>query len=132
MMSNQRRPRRCGTFIRMTIDGRTDSGQIMKRLLCVILLLAMAGAAPRYGDHEYLMYWLDEKGERHEVRTTQDWLKRREDVLKAVQLVMGEMPKREKAPLEMKVEEETPLGELRRLKISFASDAKTRGGADPV
>src|SRR5438046_9394069 len=98
----------------------------MKRLLWVILLLAMAGAAPRYGDHQNLMYWLDEKGERHEVKSAEDWLKRREDILKEVQLVMGEIPKREKGPLEMKVEEEAVVGELRRLKISFASDAKTR------
>ena len=105
----------------------------MKRLpraaWVVVVMLATAGTAPRYSDHQDLMYWLDENGTRHEVRTKEEWLKRREHILEAVQLVMGEMPKQEKVLLEMKQEEETAVGELRRLKISYRSDAKTRVGA---
>src|SRR5258706_11677816 len=92
--------------------GRASSAQIMKRLLCVIFLLAMVAAAPRYGDHQNLLYWLDEKGERHEVKSSEDWLKRREDILKQVQLGMGGMPKGKKGLLEMKGEEEAAVGGL--------------------
>jgi dienelactone hydrolase len=49
--------------------------------------------------------------------------------VEAVKLVMGEMPKQEKAPLEMRQEEEAAVGELKRLKISYQTDAKTRVGA---
>jgi hypothetical protein len=101
----------------------------MNRLPCVIFLLAIIGAAPRNVDHQDLTYWLDEKGDRHEVRSPEDWLKRRESILKSVQLVMGETPNGQKVPLEMRVQEEAAVGELRRLKISFASDANTRVGA---
>jgi dienelactone hydrolase len=92
-------------------------------------MLAMAGAAPRYEDHQDLMVWLDEKGERHEVKTREDWQKRREQVLEAVQLVMGPLPKRQNVPLEMKQEQEAMVGDLRRLKISYRTDASTRVGA---
>src|SRR6266850_4298890 len=105
----------------------------MKRLareMCIVIwMLAMVGGAPRYGDHQDLMYWIDEKGERHEVRSKEDWLKRRGDILEALKLVMGEMPKREKMPLEMKEEEVVAVGALKRLKISYRTDAKTRVGA---
>ena len=82
------------------------------KVLCVIALLCVAvGAAPI------------------DVKTKEEWAKRRQEVLENVQLVMGQMPKGEKAPLEMKLEEEAAVGELRRLKISYRTDAKTRVGA---
>ena len=101
----------------------------MRGIALVSLMLAVGGAAPRYLDHQDLMHWIDEKGERHEVKNAQDWQKRREHVLENVKLVMGIMPAGEKTPLEMKVEEEAAVGELRRLKISYQTDPKTRVGA---
>src|SRR5436190_14077186 len=98
----------------------------MRGIGFVTLMVGMGGAAPRYGDHQDLMYWIDETGERHEVKNVQDWQKRREHVLENVKLVMGKMPAGEKTPLEMKVVEEAAVGELRRLKISYQTDAKTR------
>src|SRR6185503_13560568 len=83
------------------------------KLLCVVALLCVGvDAAPM-----------------SEVKTKEDWEKRREQVLENVKLVMGQMPKREKVPLEMKQEEEAAVGELRRLKISYRTDARTRVGA---
>ena len=95
----------------------------------VFAMLTLGGAAPRYSDHQDLMYWIDEKGERHVVKTIEDWGKRRTDILAAVKMVMGEMPRREKVPLEVRQEEEVRVGELIRRKISYQTDAKTRVGA---
>jgi len=60
----------------------------MKRYLGVILMLAILGAAPRYVDHQNLMYWIDEKGERQEVKTFEDWGWRRAAVLPAFPSIM--------------------------------------------
>ncbi|HEV8608412.1 MAG TPA: alpha/beta fold hydrolase [Tepidisphaeraceae bacterium] len=103
----------------------------MKRLawaLCIIVgMLSLGAAAPLYSDHQDLLYYLDEAGQRHEVRSKEDWLKRREHILAAVQVVMGEVPAKDKTPLlDMKQEEEAAVGELTRLKISYGTDEKTR------
>src|SRR4051812_40165371 len=93
-----------GKFNRQRLRSRRMCGSIniivepMNRLMwgiCVVIgMLAMGGAAPRYIDHQDLMYWLDEKGKWHAVKTKEDWVKRREHIRSAVQLVMGEMPQR--------------------------------------
>lgn len=83
------------------------------RVICVIALLCVGvGAAPS-----------------SPAGTREDWEKRREQVLENVKLVMGPMPQRQKVALEIKREEEAEVGELKRLKISYPTDARTRVGA---
>src|SRR6266581_7359949 len=106
----------------------------MKRLgnCLVIFLLAMGGAAPRYSDHQNLMYWIDEKGERREIKTIEEWGRRSEDVIEAVERVMGpsrSYEERDKLRLDVKQEEEVRVGDLIRRKISYQTDAKTRVSA---
>jgi hypothetical protein len=83
-------------------------------------------AAPRLPRDNLLVY----RGPNHEllpVRTTQDWLKRREEIVRGMQAVMGTLPGREKrCPLEMKVEEEVDCGTYLRRLVTYASEPGCR------
>src|SRR5687767_10759598 len=61
------------------------------------------------------------------VRTTKDWEKRRAEVLRAMQSIMGPLPGREKrCPLDVRVEEETDAGSYVRQLITYASEPDNR------
>src|SRR4051794_40648148 len=61
------------------------------------------------------------------VRTTGDWLKRREEILAGMQAVMGRLPGQEKrCPLDVKVEEEVDCGTYVRRLITYASEPGSR------
>lgn len=61
------------------------------------------------------------------VRTTEDWLKRREEVLRGMRSVMGELPGNEKrCPLAMQTEEEVDCGKYVRRLITYASEPGCR------
>lgn len=102
--------------------------------LVVIAILTVAvptqaddkAAAPRLPRDNLLVY----RGPNQEplpVRTTEDWLKRRADILRGMQAVMGTLPGRAKrCPLEMKVEEEVDGGTYVRRLITYASEPGSR------
>jgi dienelactone hydrolase len=61
------------------------------------------------------------------VRTTDDWLKRRREILVGMQAVMGRLPGDEKrCPLDMRVEEEVDCGHYVRRLITYASEPGSR------
>jgi dienelactone hydrolase len=61
------------------------------------------------------------------VRTTDDWQRRRREILAAMQQVTGELPGDEKrCALEMQVEEEVDCGTYVRRKITYASEPGSR------
>lgn len=61
------------------------------------------------------------------VRTTDDWLKRRGEILEGAQAVMGRLPGPEKrCPLQMRIEEETDCGSYVRRLITYASEPGSR------
>jgi dienelactone hydrolase len=61
------------------------------------------------------------------VRTVEDWLQRRAEILTGMQAVMGGLPGREKrCPLDMKVEEEVDCGRYVRRSITYASEPGSR------
>jgi hypothetical protein len=61
------------------------------------------------------------------VRTTSEWLARREEILAGMQAVMGKLPGREKkCPPEMKVEEEVDCGSHVRRLVTYASEPGSR------
>jgi dienelactone hydrolase len=61
------------------------------------------------------------------VRTTDDWLKRRHEILIGMQAVMGRLPGDEKrCPLDMRVEEEVDCGRYVRRLITYASEPGSR------
>jgi hypothetical protein len=61
------------------------------------------------------------------VRTTDDWARRREEVLAGMQAVMGRLPGDEKqCPLDMRVEEEADCGTYLRRLVTYASEPGSR------
>jgi len=86
------------------------------------------GKVIRYPEHQDLSYYLDAAGNRHAIRTPEDWAIRRGHILANMLSVMGPLPGDEnKVPLNMKVlEEETLAGNLVRQKIAYDTEASTR------
>jgi pimeloyl-ACP methyl ester carboxylesterase len=86
-------------------------------------------AIPRLPRDNLLLY-RDENSRPQQVRSTDDWVKRRAEILDGMQAVMGKLPGREKrvAP-DMKVEEEVDAGAYVRRMITYASEP---GGRVPA
>lgn len=93
---------------------------------CILIGLSAQGAedVPTYPEHQDLSYYLDGSGQKQPVKTKEDWQIRRGHILANLHKVMGDLPRPEKpVPLEMKVLEETKVGDLVRKKISFHTDS---------
>jgi dienelactone hydrolase len=77
-----------------------------------------------YSEHQDFSYFLDGSGQKQLIKTKKDWLIRRGHILANLHKVMGDLPRPEKpVSLEMKVLEETKVGDLVRRKISFHTDS---------
>ena len=68
------------------------------------------------------------------VKSKADWQKRREEILRGMQSVMGELPGKEKrCPLDLKIEWETDCGSYVRRFVTYASESGMGGtGVPPV
>jgi hypothetical protein len=87
-----------------------------------------AGAAdsPRL-PRENLLVYRDEKGETQPVRTTAEWLKRRAEIVRGMEAVMGKLPGDEKrCPLDVRVDEEVDCGSYVRRFVTYASEPDSR------
>lgn len=74
-------------------------------------------------DHHDLSYYLDAANKRQPIKTMADWEQRRRQILANMQLVMGPLPDaKQRVPLEMKIVEETKVGDLVRRKITYQSE----------
>lgn len=84
------------------------------------------GSTPRLPRDNLLVY-RGPDGTPRPVVATEDWLKRRDEILAGMQAVMGRLPGVEKrCPLDMKVEEEVDCGSYVRRLISYASEPGSR------
>jgi dienelactone hydrolase len=103
-------------------------------------LMAAAGAGFRqivFGQHRperldraQLLLYHDAGGAVKPVHTVTDWLRRRAEIVRGMQEVMGPLPGREKrCPLDLRVEEEVDTGSHVRRLISYASEP---GGRVPA
>lgn len=91
---------------------------------------AASADPPRYREHQDLTYYLDTSGQRRAIKSREDWQRRRAHVLAGMQEVMGRLPGREKrVRLEVKVEEEVTVGDLRRRRITFGTSPGQRVAA---
>src|SRR5258706_8197289 len=91
-----------------------------------VMSSAAVAAEPRLPRDNLLVY-RGENSDQVPVKTTADWLKRREEILRGMQTVMGKLPGEEKrCPLEMKVEEEVDCGKYVRRLITYASESGSR------
>lgn len=96
------------------------------RMLTLTLLPDAKPEVPRLPRDNLLLH-TGPDGKPLPVKTTEDWLKRREEILRGMQAVMGTLPGREKrCPLAMKVEEEIDCGSYVRRLITYASEPGSR------
>ena len=81
--------------------------------------LWLAAANPTYPDHAELLYFIDQNGERREVRSEKDWETRRMHILASFQDVAGPLPERDGAPLNMRVMSESTHTGYTRQSITY-------------
>ena len=82
---------------------------------------------PRYADHQNLLYYLDAVGNRHPVRTKQDWAIRKRHILENMQIVMGRLPHpKHKVPLKVRTLETKTVGTIVRRKVAYHTDSPRR------
>jgi hypothetical protein len=108
-------------------------------LACILALLLFPihlGAAATPGQdpggltRTNLLFYAGPQGQVAPVRTVADWAHRRASILKAMQVVMGPLPGREKqCPLEPVIEEEVDCGDFVRRRIHYTSEP---GGQVPA
>lgn len=78
-------------------------------------------------DRTDLFQFHDAKGNVVQGKSKRDWLKRRAEILAAMQKVMGPLPGKEKrCPLGVKIEEEVDCGSYVRKLISYQSEPNSR------
>jgi dienelactone hydrolase len=95
-------------------------------LVCVPFAPPPSAETARLPRDNLLVYRGDD-GKPREVKTIADWLKRRAEVIRGMEAVMGRLPGQEKrCPLDVKVEEEVDCGKYVRRLITYASEPSSR------
>lgn len=106
-------------------------GGISFFFLCLVLTSLSQGLpavepASRLDPHDLLLYRNGE-GFVHQVKTAEDWQKRRDLIVRGMEEVMGPFPGADRrVPLDFRVEEETDLETYRRLLITYQSEPGSR------
>ncbi|MCZ2344151.1 MAG: hypothetical protein LC104_20505 [Bacteroidales bacterium] len=87
------------------------------------VLAADPGRLPR----DQLLLYRGDDGKPAPVKTTDDWQKRRAEIVRGMESVMGKLPGNEKrCPLDMKIEEEVDLGKYVRRLVTYSSEPGSR------
>lgn len=90
-------------------------------------LLTLACTVLAAGEHQTLTRVRDEAGQERTIQSVADWELRRAQIRKGLEAVMGPFPDVSKLPaLDVQILEETTVGQLRRQKLSYRSDAEDR------
>ncbi|HSU57634.1 MAG TPA: prolyl oligopeptidase family serine peptidase [Candidatus Dormibacteraeota bacterium] len=96
-------------------------------LLSPDLALSQTTEAQRAATRTNLMVFHKPDGTAAPVRSEVDWLKRREEILRAAQQIMGPLPGPEKqCPLDPRVDSETDCGSYVRRAFTYASEPDSR------
>lgn len=83
--------------------------------------------SPAAWNRNQLLVYRDHHGLPQPVKSVRDWEKRRAEIVRGMESVMGPLPGREKrCPLEMKVEQEFDAGEYVRRRITYSSEPGSR------
>ena len=97
--------------------------------LAVLFTFAAVADTPRLPRDNLLLYRGDD-GKTQPVKTLEDWAKRRAEIVRGMESVMGKLPGKEKrCPLEVKVEEEVDCGKYVRKLITYESEPGSRAPA---
>lgn len=92
----------------------------------VCVASAMAQETPRLDRHN-LLFYQDTQGALQPIKTKPDWQHRRAQILRAMELVMGEFPGDDRrVPLDVKVQEEVDAGTYLRRLITYQSEPGSR------
>src|SRR6185436_6762821 len=101
------------------IRGMASRGTAMKHLPLLVLALtttATLAAPPFYADKSKLLVYQD-KDDDHEVKSADDWKKRRAHILLGMQEAMGPLPAdKDKVPLDVKYGDEVKTAKYVRKK----------------
>jgi dienelactone hydrolase len=97
-------------------------------ILITLVSAALALAAdPARLPRDKLLLYRGDVGKPHEVKSVADWQKRRADIVRGMESIMGKLPGKEKrCPLDVKVEEEVDCGNYVRRLITYASEPGSR------
>jgi esterase/lipase len=99
-------------------------------LFSVARLHAETRADPFYSDKLNLLVYIDDKRVLQPVKTVNDWARRRQHLVTAMQRVMGPLPDNSrKVPLDVQLVEEVQLAKCIRRKITFAVEKDDRVSA---
>lgn len=88
--------------------------------------LAAPGAPPDYPEHANLLYYLDARGRKRPVRSRTDWALRVAHLHAHMERVMGPLPAKSAAPLDVQVKEEVRLARYTRQRVTFVSEPGDR------
>lgn len=95
-------------------------------LIAVNFSLTEPPTAPRLPRDNLLVYRGDD-GKPRVVKSIEDWAKRRAEIVRGMEAVMGKLPGREKrCPLDPKVEEEVDCGNYIRRLVTYESEPGSR------
>jgi len=93
--------------MRLTAHGESKTKDISQRLSRTNLMVFRSG-----------------KGAVLPVRSVRDWRKRRDEILRGMQEIMGPLPGKERrCPLDVKIEEEVDCGDYIRRFLTYASES---------
>jgi dipeptidyl aminopeptidase/acylaminoacyl peptidase len=86
-----------------------------------------AAELPNYLEHQDLSYFLTSGGQRHPIRTPQDWQQRRPHIVLGMEQVMGPLPKPARpVPLNVVTLEEHKEEKFTRRKVAYCTDRTDR------
>ena len=99
-------------------------------LACVLMgVVAVSAADPKPArlPRENLLLYRGQEGQPLPVKTPADWEKRRAEIVRGMESVMGKLPGAEKrCPLDAKIEEEVDAGKYVRRLVTYASEPGSR------
>ena len=103
--------------------------KITRIIYVISLLLAFATGVtgqPSSSGRDLLVYQ-NSRGKTKTVRSARQWQNQRQKILDGMQQVMGPLPDRsKKVPIDLQIIEEVTVGNVKRLKITFAAEANDR------
>jgi dienelactone hydrolase len=95
--------------------------------VCAVVCSSGSSADPPRLPRDNLLVFRRADGTPAPVKSKEDWLQRRSEILQGMEAVMGKLPGREKiCPLDVKVEEEVDCGSYVRRLVTYASEPKGR------
>ena len=94
-------------------------------ILTLLTALAFYQAPADVGKRD-LFRWTDASGKSQKIVDKTDWVKRRVQLLAAMQEVMGPLPPADPSPLDVRVESEESLEKVIRKKITFVAEKGDR------